>query len=143
MSRYKVLLVDDEADFTTVLAKRFVVRGMEVETAANGKEALEKVKAHDFDAVLLDIAMPGWDGVETLKYLIEEKPDLQVVLLTGHATVQKGIEAMKLGALDLLEKPAEFQDLLDKIEEASAKKAILVEKRIEDTLDDILQKKSW
>jgi DNA-binding NtrC family response regulator len=116
---------------------------MAVETAANGREALEKVKERDFDAVLLDIAMPGWDGIETLKYLVEARPDLQVVLLTGHATVKKGIEAMKLGALDLLEKPAEFQDLLQKIEEASAKKAILVEKRIESKLEDILQKKSW
>ncbi len=143
MAGLTVLLVDDETDFTTALAKRFTVRGMAVETAANGKEALEKVKEHDFDAVLLDMAMPGWDGIETLKYLIEERPDLQVVLLTGHATVKKGIEAMKLGALDLLEKPAEFQNLLEKIEEASAKKAILVEKRIESKLDDILQKKSW
>ena len=143
MSRHKILLVDDETDFTTALSKRFTVRGMVVETAASGKEALEKVKEQDFDAVLLDIAMPGWDGVETLKYLIEERPDLQVVLLTGHATVKKGIEAMKLGALDLLEKPAEFQELLEKIEEASAKKAILVEKRIESKLDDILKKKSW
>jgi DNA-binding NtrC family response regulator len=143
MSRHKILLVDDETDFTTALSKRFTVRGMAVETAANGKEALEKVKEQDFDAVLLDISMPGWDGVETLKYLIEERPDLQVVLLTGHATVKKGIEAMKLGALDLLEKPAEFQDLLQKIEEASAKKALLVEKRIESKLEDILQKKSW
>ena len=143
MSRYKILLVDDEQDFTAALAKRFAVRGMAVETASNGKEALELVKEHDFDAVLLDIAMPGWDGVETLKYLIEERPDLQVVLLTGHATVEKGVEAMKQGALDLLEKPAEFQDLLDKIEEASAKKAILVEKRIASKLDDILKKKSW
>jgi DNA-binding NtrC family response regulator len=143
MSRHKILLVDDETDFTTALSKRFTVRGMAVETAASGKEALEKVKEQDFDAVLLDIAMPGWDGVETLRYLIEERPDLQVVLLTGHATVKKGIEAMKLGALDLLEKPAEFQELLEKIEEASAKKAILVEKRIESKLDDILTKKSW
>ena len=143
MSRHKILLVDDERDFTAALAKRFAVRGMDVETAANGKEALEKVKEHDFDAVLLDIAMPGWDGVETLEYLIQERPDIQVVLLTGHATVEKGVEAMKLGALDLLEKPAEFQDLLSKIEEASAKKAVLVEERIESKLNEILKKKSW
>ena len=143
MSRHKILLVDDEQDFTTALAKRFSVRGLDVETATNGKEALEKVKEHDFDAVLLDIAMPGWDGVETLKYLIQERADIQVVLLTGHATVEKGVEAMKLGALDLLEKPAEFQDLLNKIEEASAKKAVLVEERIESKLDEILKKKSW
>ena len=65
------------------------------------------------------------------------------MLLTGHATVEKGVEAMKLGALDLLEKPAEFQDLLNKIEEASAKKAVLVEERIESKLDEILKKKSW
>ena len=116
---------------------------MAVEIASSGEVALEKVTSIDFDAVLLDLAMPGWDGIETLKRLKKERPDLQVVLLTGRATVSKGVEAMKHGALDLMEKPAEFQDLLIKIEEASAKKALLVEERMEHDIEEILRKKGW
>ena len=143
MGRDRVLLIDDEVEFTKALAERLEMRGMTVETASNGEMALEKVAARDFDAVLLDLAMPGWDGIETLKRLKKERPDLQVVLLTGRATVGKGVEAMKLGATDLIEKPAEFQDLLAKIEEASAQKALLVEARLEQDLDDIVRKRGW
>lgn len=143
MAEIKVLLVDDEDDYTAALAKRFKVRGMTAETASNGRAALEKVMETNFDAVLLDLAMPGWDGVETLKHLLEAKPDLQVILLTGHATVPKGIEVMKLGALDLLEKPAEFEDLLAKVNEAAAKTTLLMEQRMESDLGDIIKKKSW
>ena len=102
MIRHKVLLIDDEEDFTSALAERLEIRGMGVETASSGEEALEKVTVTDFDAVLLDLAMPGWDGIETLKRLKKVKPDLQVVLLTGRATVGKGVEAMKHGAKQLL-----------------------------------------
>ena len=143
MVKQRVLLIDDEAEFIASLAERLEIRGMAVETASSGEVALEKVTAQDFDAVLLDLAMPGWDGIETLKRLKKARPDLQVVLLTGHATVGKGIEAMKLGATDLVEKPAELQELLAKIEEASAKKALLVEARMEHDLDEILRKKGW
>jgi len=77
---------------------------MQVTTASSAKEGLEKVAAGSFDAVILDLAMPEMDGIETLKILKEKNPDLQVILLTGHATIKQGIEAMKLGAMDLLEK---------------------------------------
>jgi DNA-binding NtrC family response regulator len=143
MSRSRVLLIDDEEEFTAALAERLEVRGMSVETATSGESALDKVSKRDFDAVLLDLAMPGWDGIETLKRLKKERPDLQVVLLTGRATVEKGVQAMKAGALDLVEKPAEFQELLAKIEDASARKAMLVEAKLESELDDILRKKGW
>ena len=143
MIRHKVLLIDDEEEYTAALAERLRMRDMIVDTAPNGKIALEKVQDHDFDAVLLDLAMPGWDGVETLKRLKEARPDLQIVLLTGRATVRKGVEAMKHGALDLVEKPAQFKELLEKIEEASAAKALLVEERMEHDLEEILRTKSW
>ncbi len=143
MARHRVLLIDDEEEFTRTLAERLELRGMVVATASSGEAAVELVADRDFDAVLLDLAMPGWDGNETLKHLKEARPDLQVVLLTGRATVGKGVEAMKLGALDLVEKPAEFKELLTKIEEASAKKALLVEARMEHDLNEILRKKGW
>ena len=143
MTVHRVLLIDDEEEFTAALAERLEMRGMAVDTASDGETALEKIAARDYDAVLLDLAMPGWDGIETLKRIKKERADLQVVLLTGHATVGKGIEAMKLGAMDLVEKPVAFRDLLQKIEEASAKKALLVEARLEHELDEILRKKGW
>lgn len=143
MVKHRVLLIDDEAEFVAALAERLEMRGMIVETASSGEKALAKVEERDFDAVLLDLAMPGWDGIETLKHLKREKPDLQIVLLTGRATVGKGVEAIKAGALDLVEKPAKLQELLEKIEEASAQKALLVEARVEQELEEILRKKGW
>jgi len=143
MSAEKVLLVDDEMDFTRTLAERLETRGMRVETAGSGEEAIEKARQGSFDAILLDLAMPGLDGIETLKALREMKPDLQIILLTGQATVRQSVEAMKYGAVDLLEKPASIQELLEKIEEASAKKALLLEKHTEDQLADIMRKKGW
>jgi DNA-binding NtrC family response regulator len=143
MNVHRILLIDDEEEFTAALAERLEMRGMTVDTASDGETALEKITARDYDAVLLDLAMPGWDGIETLKRIKKERADLQVVLLTGHATVGKGVEAMKLGAMDLVEKPVAFRELLQKIEEASAKKALLVEARLEHELDEILRKKGW
>lgn len=143
MSRHKVLLIDDEEEFTNALAERLTLRGMTVESAYSGEEALQKVTDHDFDAVLLDLAMPGWDGIETLKRLKKARSDLQVVLLTGQATVGQGVEAMKLGAADLVEKPAALKELLEKIEEVSAKKALLIEEQMEAEMETILRKRGW
>jgi len=143
MARERVLLVDDELDFTEVLSERMNSRGVDVDTAASGREALDKVRDRSYDAVILDLAMPDMDGIETLKRLIEGNPDLQVILLTGHATVQKGVEAVQLGAMSFLEKPAEIQKLMETINEAKAKKMLLVEKRVEAKIKGILETKSW
>ena len=99
----KILLVDDEADFLEALSERMRTRGMDVTTSASAKEALDAVEEGAFDAVVLDLMMPDVDGLEALRILKEKDPKLQVILLTGHATVEKGVEAMKRGALDLLE----------------------------------------
>lgn len=139
----RVLLVDDEEEFTSVLSERMEARGLSVETADSGYTALEKAKESMYDAVILDLAMPGMDGIETLKGLLEINPDLQVILLTGQATLQKGVEAVKLGALDFLEKPADIQQLTGKIEEAKTRRMILVEKRNEDAIKQILETKGW
>ena len=143
MAKEKVLLVDDELEFTQVLSERMKSRGVDVDTAASGREALEKARGKSYDAIILDLSMPEMDGIETLKHLIEDHPDLQVILLTGYATIEKGIEAIKLGAMDFLEKPAEIQKLMEKIEEAKANKMLLVEKRVEEKIRGILEAKSW
>jgi DNA-binding NtrC family response regulator len=143
MAKEKVLLVDDNPEFTEVLSQRMEARDVAVDIAASGAEALEKVSDESYDAIVLDLAMPGMDGMETLKRLLEKRPDLQVILLTGHASLAKGVEAIKIGAMDFLEKPAEIQALMEKIKEAKAKKMLLVEKGIEERLKGILGSKSW
>ena len=143
MKGYRVLLVDDEELFLTALAKRMTKRGFDVATAENGQVAVEMAAARGFDVIVLDLAMPGFDGIETLKRLRAADPDLQIILLTGHATVSAGVEAMKLGAMDFLQKPADFQELLAKIEEAGARKLALVEKRGEEKIRGILGEKGW
>jgi FixJ family two-component response regulator len=87
--------------------------------------------------------MPDMDGLETLKQLKEINPDLQIILLTGHGTIDKGIEAMKLGAMDFVEKPADFQELLEKIKKAKDKRMLLVAKRHEKRVKEIMKTKSW
>ena len=143
MANEKVLLVDDEPEFTQVLSQRMQSRGVTVDTVANGYEAMKKAKGESYDAVFLDLAMPGMDGIETLKHLLELNPDLQVILLTGYATLKEGIEAIKLGAMDFLEKPAEIQKLMAKIQQAKANKVLLVEKRAEERIKGILHTKGW
>lgn len=143
MSENHVLLVDDEEEFVQALAKRLRARGLNVETASDGSSALEKMRGSRFHAVVLDLAMPGMDGVETLRRIIELDAEAQVILLTGHGTVHAGVEAMKIGARDFLEKPAEFSDLMDKIREAIRTKLELTEQHSEDKVADILRKHGW
>jgi len=139
----KVLLIDDEKEFVDTLAERMRNRGMDVETVTSPKKALQLVEEGSFDAVVLDLQMPEMDGLEALRILKEKRPEIQVILLTGHATVEKGIEAMKLGAMDLVEKPADLSKLTEKIQKAQAKKMILVEKKSEEKIKNIMLSKSW
>lgn len=139
----KVLLVDDEVDFLNALAERMRNRGMEVATSASGVEALQQVEKEPYDVIILDLLMPGIDGLEALKILKAKRPELQVILLTGHATIEKGIEAMKLGAMDFLEKPADLNQLTEKIKKAQAKKMLIVEKQTEEKIKKILEEKGW
>ncbi|MGD9826696.1 response regulator [Desulfobacter sp.] len=139
----KVLIIDDEQEFTQALAERMTNRGMTVSTSSSAMEGLQNVEEHSFDVVVLDLQMPEMDGIETLKILKKKNPELQVILLTGHATVEKGIEAMKLGAMDLLEKPADMTTLTEKIKKAQAKKMILVEKKAEERIRDIMETRGW
>ena len=139
----RVLLVDDEVDFTEVLAERMRARGLNVDTAEDGITGINLAKEKYYDAIILDMAMPGMDGIETLKLLLAENPDSQVVLLTGRATVKKSVEALKIGAVEFLEKPADIKMLTNIVMEAQKRKAALFEKRMEDDAAKIMKKKGW
>lgn len=139
----KVLLIDDEQDFLEVMSERMKNRDIDVTTAASAKDALQLAESGSFDAIILDLQMPEMDGLQALERLKAINPDLQVILLTGHATVEKGVQAIKLGADDVMEKPADMQKLVEKIKHAHAKKIILVEKQTEEKIRAILGSKAW
>jgi len=143
MTDTSVLLVDDEEDFVVALAERLEARDLRGDTAASGEIALERARARVYDAILLDMAMPGLDGLDTLRGLLAINPDQQVILLTGRATLQQAVEAMKLGALDLLEKPADIVALVARIEDAALRRISLDDQRVAERVQDILHKKGW
>ena len=118
METIRVLLVDDEDDFRTTLAKRLRKRELEVAEAESGMSALNLLKQGSFDVVVLDVRMQGMDGIETLKQIKTINPQVEVIMLTGHASVESGIEGMRLGAFDYLMKPCDINDLINKIMDA-------------------------
>jgi len=120
----RVLVVDDEAPFVNALSRRLDKRGFTVMTASDGLEALERLQRdRDVDVVLLDIKMPGMNGIETLKAIKKDYPYVEVILLTGHASTESGLEGMRWGALDYLMKPCDLAILEKRIDEAKAKKS--------------------
>jgi DNA-binding NtrC family response regulator len=143
MAIAKVLLVDDERDFTATLSERLELRDLDVYIANNGEEALKLASVNRFDAVILDLQMPGMDGIETLKHLLTEDADQQVIILTGHGTVSKGVEAIKAGATEFLEKPVDIQMLTEKIGQAASQRFTMMEERSAQAIDEILKKKGW
>lgn len=143
MAPERVLLVDDEVEFVEALAERMRSRGLEVETATSGPEALDKARRTTFDAVVLDLAMPGMDGIETLRCLLADHPDLQVMLLTGQGTVRNAVEATRLGAVDVFEKPTEVNTLVARIREARAARLAREDRRTQGEIEDILRSRGW
>jgi DNA-binding NtrC family response regulator len=139
----RVLLVDDEEKFLEVVSQRLKTRGLKVDTATSGEDALRNVKREDFDAIVLDLSMPGMSGLETLEKIRKDKPDVQVIILTGHGTLQAGVQAMKEGALDFIEKPVDINKLLSRIDEARDKRILVVQKKHEEHLKEILETKGW
>ena len=139
----RVLLIDDEKEFLEVMSERMQTRDIDVTTASSARDALALVEKESYDAIILALQMPEMDGLQALERLKAINPDLQVILLTGHATVEKGVQAMKLGATDVLEKPADIQTLTEKIRKAHARKIILVEKENEAKIRAILGSKAW
>ena len=136
----KVLLVDDEKEFLGIMSERMKARGMEVTTAESADQALSIIEKESFDAIIMDFQMPGMDGMEALKAIKNKKPELQIILLTGYATVEKTVEAMKIGATDFLEKPANLEALAKKIKKAKGQKMLIVEKQTEEKIKDILKR---
>ncbi len=136
----KVLLVDDEKEFLEIMSDRMEARGMKVTTADSADKALAIIKKETFDAIIMDFQMPGMDGMVALKSIKDLKPELQIILLTGYGTVEKTVEAMKIGATDFLQKPADLEALTEKIKKAKAEKMLIVGKQTEEKIKDILSR---
>lgn len=138
-----VLLVDDENAFVETMAKRLAKRDLNVAKAFGGEEALEYLaKNGDIEVVILDVKMPGMDGSETLKEIKKRHPLVEVIMLTGHATVESAIEGMKQGAMDYLMKPCEMDQLMAKVNEAVSKKRRHEEKIVEARIKEITSRRA-
>lgn len=119
----RVLIIDDEADFLRSLTRVLGRRGLTVIPASSGEEGLAILDREEVDVAVIDLKMPGLSGVETLRELKKRRPEVQAIILTGHATVETGIEGMRDGAVDYLFKPQDPDDLAKRIQEAAAKGA--------------------
>jgi len=138
MRKIRVLLVDDEAPFVETMSKRLTKRDLEVECAFSGAEALARLEKNEGpDVVILDVKMPGMDGIATLREIKRMRPLVEVIMLTGHGTIESGIEGMKLGAFDYLTKPCDIDRLMAKIQEAREFKAQREEKITQARIRDI------
>ena len=123
MDTFRVLVVDDEVDFLETIVNRLQKRKVEATGVPSGEAALELMKERLFDVVLLDIKMPGgMDGIEVLREIKKMQPLTEVILLTGHASVETSIEGLKIGAFDYLIKPVKFEELLEKLAAAFERK---------------------
>ncbi|MBC16917.1 Response regulator receiver protein [Pseudodesulfovibrio profundus] len=139
----KILLIDDEVEFLSSLSERLEIRGMDVNSASSAELAVQALDDNDYDAIVLDLQMPDMNGIDLLKVIKQSHPEAQVILLSGQATLEAGIEAMKLGAMDFMEKPADIDSLTEKIKKAQAKKMVIVEKKTVDKVEEILSHKGW
>ncbi len=122
MPGFKVLLVDDETIFTRNISKLLKNRGYEITAVNSGDAAIRELEQHPVDVIVLDLKMPGMDGIATLKEIIKLGLFAETLILTGHGSIDSALEAMKLGAYDYLTKPCEIDELVAKIEAAWAKK---------------------
>ena len=118
----KVLIVDDERDFVEMFSLRLQETGERVFTAYSGKECLDILEGEDIDVVVLDIKMPGMDGIEALREIKKRHPIVEVILLTGHGAIETAVSGMKLGAYDYLLKPADAVEMAQKLEGARKRK---------------------
>ncbi len=123
-----VLLVDDEATFVQTLAKRLTLRRFDVHTATRAEKAFATLQSHSIDVVVLDVRMPDLDGIEATRTIKASHPLVEVILLTGHASMEASLEGMKMGAFDYLLKPLNIDELVYKIEDAHRKKELQEEK---------------
>ena len=129
----RVLVVDDEVDFATALALRLRRRGFAADAVFAGEEGLHRAAAGDVDVLVVDLRMPGMDGLETLRAVRAAAPGVRVIVLTGHGTVASGIEGMQIGAADFLQKPADIETLSAAIIAAAARPADDAERGAEES----------
>jgi DNA-binding NtrC family response regulator len=128
MDKMRMMLVDDEEGFLSTTKKLLERKGINVTTATSGQEALEKLIGESIHVVILDVKMPGMDGVAVLKAVKSQYPLVQVVMLTGHGTVESALEGLRSGATDYLMKPIDIDELIAKAEEAFVRWQIMEEK---------------
>ena len=119
------------------------MRGLKVSAVTSGEQAVAKAEKEGFDLIVLDLAMPGMDGLETLKRIKAKQPDAEIIILSGQGSIKTSIEAMKLGAEDFMEKPVNISELLDKISEAKDKRLLVLEAKSVKDIEKILQSKGW
>jgi DNA-binding NtrC family response regulator len=142
MQLANVLLVDDEEPFVETMTKRLTKRGLDVKSALSGHSALQALAEHpNLEVVILDVKMPGMDGIETLREIKSRFPLVEVIMLTGHATVESAIDGMKQGAFDYLMKPCEIDTLVSKVEEAATRKRAQDEKIEDARVKEILSRR--
>ncbi|MFP5213505.1 MAG: sigma-54-dependent transcriptional regulator [Acidobacteriota bacterium] len=134
MKDFRVLIVDDEPDFLETIVKRLKKRKIDASGVSSGKEALALLEAQVFDVVVLDVRMPGMDGIETLREMKRMRPVMEVIMLTGHASVESGMQGMQLGAFDYMMKPADIDELLEKIRQAYQRKSLHEDRLKEDKI---------
>ena len=134
----RILLVDDEQELVDYLAKRLRKKGHEVVGVTSGKEAIEQVTTQIFDVAVLDLKMPEMDGIEVLKHLKEAQPYLQVVMLTGHGSMDSALESGRHDAFRFLVKPYEFEGLQETLDEANAQKKKDQRQAFQDELRELI-----
>jgi two-component system, OmpR family, response regulator len=118
MKQARILLVDDEVAFTSNMSKILSRRGYDVSSVNDGESAIKAIEDEEYDVVILDLRMPGMDGIATLRVMKTKRPLMEVIILTGHGSVESGIRGMNLGAFDYAMKPIQINELQEKIDEA-------------------------
>ncbi|MFH0997360.1 MAG: response regulator [Pseudomonadota bacterium] len=143
MSLANILLVDDEVPFVETMTKRLNKRGFDILIAHTGPDALDQLSRHrGIEVVILDVKMPGMDGVQTLEEIKRRFPITEVIMLTGHATVESAIEGMKLGAFDFLMKPCDMEQLVSKVRAAAQRRRAHEEKIIQARMKEITSRQA-
>lgn len=143
MTMAYVMLVDDEVPFVETMTKRLEKRSVDITSAFSGKEALQKLDENSkIEVVILDVKMPEMDGIETLRQIKMQFPLVEVIMLTGHATVESGLDGMRLGAFDYLMKPCDMDVLIAKVDEAATKKRKHEEKILEARVKEITSRRT-
>jgi DNA-binding NtrC family response regulator len=128
MDDIKILFVDDETEYLETVIKRMKKRGIDITGANNGAEALQLIQNQPFDVVILDVRMSGMDGIEVLRRIKLSFPLVEVIMLTGHASMEVAIEGMELGAFDYLMKPVDIDDLIYKAQDAYQRRSLQLQK---------------